>query len=75
MVLVTRRDERSVNDLDLWLYKAGSTLCRSTPNWVDIATQAWLVFGKGRNPAASNFADCLSYALARRAGLPCSIRE
>lgn len=37
---------------------------------VDTATQAWLAFGKGRNPAASNFADCLSYALARRAGLP-----
>ena len=37
---------------------------------VDLATQAWLTYGKGRHPAALNFADCLSYALAKRSGLP-----
>ena len=37
---------------------------------VDLATQAWLAFGKGRHPAALNFADCVSYALARRSGEP-----
>ena len=37
---------------------------------IDIATQAWLAFGKGRHPAALNFADCLSYALAKRSGEP-----
>ena len=34
------------------------------------ATQAWLAYGKGRHPAALNFADCLSYALAKRADEP-----
>ena len=34
---------------------------------VDLATQAWLTFGKGRHPASLNFADCFSYALAKRA--------
>jgi ribonuclease VapC len=34
---------------------------------VDLATQAWLAYGKGRHPAALNFADCFSYALAKRA--------
>ncbi len=70
MVLVTRRDERSVNDLDLWLYKAGVETIPVDAELVDIATQAWLAFGKGRHPASLNFADCLSYALARRSELP-----
>jgi hypothetical protein len=30
-----------------------------------LAMQAWLVYGKGRHPAALNFADCFSYALAK----------
>ena len=34
------------------------------------AHQAWLRFGKGRHPAALNFADCLTYATARLAGEP-----
>jgi ribonuclease VapC len=37
---------------------------------VDIATQAWLTYGKERHAAALNFADCLSYALTKRSGLP-----
>jgi ribonuclease VapC len=35
-----------------------------------IAVQAFLRFGKGRNPAALNFGDCLTYAIARLAGEP-----
>ena len=37
---------------------------------VDMATQAWLTYGKGRHPAALKLADCLSYALAKRADEP-----
>jgi len=70
MVLVARRDERSVNDLDLWLLKAGVDVIPVDSGLVDLATQAWLAYGKGRHPAALNFADCLSYALAKRSGLP-----
>ena len=33
-----------------------------------IAVQAFLSFGKGRHPAALNFGDCLTYAVARLAG-------
>ena len=32
-----------------------------------IAVQAWLQYGKGRHPAALNFGDCLSYAMAKLA--------
>jgi ribonuclease VapC len=35
-----------------------------------IAVQAFLRFGKGRNPAVLNFGDCLTYATARLAGEP-----
>ncbi|HEX7838922.1 MAG TPA: type II toxin-antitoxin system VapC family toxin [Kofleriaceae bacterium] len=30
-----------------------------------IAVEAWLRFGKGRHPAALNFGDCLTYAVAK----------
>jgi ribonuclease VapC len=30
-----------------------------------LANAAWLQFGKGRHPAALNFGDCFSYALAK----------
>jgi ribonuclease VapC len=31
------------------------------------AVEAWLRYGKGKHPAALNFGDCLSYAVARLA--------
>jgi ribonuclease VapC len=34
------------------------------------ATSSTGCYGKGRHPAALNFSDCLSYALAKRSGLP-----
>jgi len=34
------------------------------------AVDAWLRYGKGRHPAALNFGDCLSYAVARLAQEP-----
>jgi len=35
-----------------------------------LARQAFLAFGKGRHPAALNFGDCFSYALAKERGEP-----
>lgn len=34
------------------------------------ACEAFLMFGKGRHPAALNFGDCFSYALAKSRDLP-----
>ncbi len=34
------------------------------------AVRAWRRYGKGRHPAALNFGDCFTYALAEQAGLP-----
>ncbi len=35
-----------------------------------IAVSAWLNYGKGRHPAALNFGDCMSYAIAKAAEMP-----
>ncbi|MER8578500.1 type II toxin-antitoxin system VapC family toxin [Mesorhizobium sp. M1423] len=65
MVLVSRRGELA--EIDLWLRKIEADI---PVDLVDLATQGWLTYGKGHHPAALNFADCLSYALAKRADEP-----
>lgn len=67
MVLVSRRGEHALAKVDLWLRKIAADIIPVDAELVDLATQAWLTYGKGRHPAALNFADCLSYALAKRA--------
>jgi ribonuclease VapC len=37
---------------------------------LDAATTAFIRFGRGRHPAALNFGDCMSYAVASVAGMP-----
>ena len=60
MVLVSRRGEHALAEITIPV----------DADLVDLATQAWLTYGKGRHSAALNFADCLSYALAKRAKEP-----
>lgn len=66
MVLVSRRGEHALAEIDLWLKKVEADIIPIDADLVDLATQAWLAYGKGRHPAALNFADCFSYALAKR---------
>ena len=70
MVLVSRRGEHALAEIDLWLGTIEATTIPADSDLVDLATQAWLTYGKGRHSAAMNFADCLSYALAKRAKEP-----
>jgi ribonuclease VapC len=37
---------------------------------LDAAATACIRFGRGRHPAALNFGDCMSYAVASVAGMP-----
>jgi ribonuclease VapC len=37
---------------------------------VDVGRHAFNRYGKGRHPAALNFGDCFSYALAKTSGEP-----
>ena len=69
-VLVSRRGEHALAEVDLWLSKIEADIIPVDADLVDLATQAWLIYGKGRHPAALNFADCFSYALAKRADEP-----
>jgi len=41
-----------------------------TEEHFDVAADAFLRYGKGRHPAALNFGDCMSYAVAAVSGLP-----
>lgn len=70
MVLVSRRGEHALAEIDLWLHKIEAATIAVDADLADLATQAWLIYGKGRHPAALSFADCLSYALAKRADEP-----
>lgn len=70
MVLVSRRGEHALAEIDLWLKRIEAAIIAVDADLVDLATQGWLTYGKGRHPAALNFADCISYALAKRADEP-----
>ena len=70
MVLVSRRGEHALAEIDLWLGTIEANTIPVDADLVDLATQAWLTYGKGRHSAALHFAHCLSYALAKRAKEP-----
>lgn len=70
MVLISRRGEHALAEIDLWLHKIEANIIAVDADLVDLATQGWLIYGKGRHPAALNFADCISYALSKRADEP-----
>ena len=52
------------------LQESGIEVVDVTEARFGIAMEAWLRFGKGRHPAALNFGDCLSYAMAMVAQMP-----
>lgn len=70
MTLVSRFGEHVLAEIDLWLRKIGADVISVDADLIDVASQAWMTFGQGRHPASLNFADCISYALAKRADEP-----
>lgn len=70
MVLRNRRGERAQADVTKWLNRLGiQTVAFEEAHWREAVT-AFERFGKGRHPAALNFGDCLSYAVATVAKQP-----
>jgi ribonuclease VapC len=57
-------------ELDLLLYKAEIQIVAVTADQIDVGRRAFSKYGKGRHPAALNFGDCFSYALAKTSGEP-----
>jgi ribonuclease VapC len=71
MVLAGRTgDATSWADLDALIARAGMQVVPHDLNQVETAREAFLHYGKGRNPAGLNLGDCAAYALAKVLGLP-----
>lgn len=70
MVLSSRLGEDSRRLLDDFLQEMDVEVIPFTAQHYEVAVDAFERFGKGRHPAALNFGDCLTYAVARLSGLP-----
>jgi ribonuclease VapC len=68
--MVQARFDDGLEDLDDLLLSAGVRIAALDATQALAARAAWLRYGKGRSPAALNFGDCFSYALAVTTGRP-----
>lgn len=64
LVLLARHGEAGDVQLDRLIQKLGADIVPVDSEQVIAARDAALRFGRGRHPAALNFGDCFSYALA-----------
>jgi ribonuclease VapC len=70
LVLLGRYGEAGEPLLDRFLRGIGAEVVPVGDEQVTLARDAALRFGRGRHPAALNFGDCFSYALATALGEP-----
>jgi ribonuclease VapC len=68
MVLLARRGEEGIRDLDLFVARSTIEVLSVTEAHARIARDAFRRYGKGRHPAQLNFGGCMSYALAKETG-------
>jgi ribonuclease VapC len=64
MVAAGQRGPGAFAELDALLADLGVEVVAFTDHHAMIARDAFIRYGKGRHPAALNFGDCASYALA-----------
>lgn len=69
IVVDARQGPDAVRDLEL-LVEATVEVVAVDVEHARSAVATWRRFGRGRHPAALNFGDCFSYALAHLAGIP-----
>lgn len=65
IVIESRFGSEGKGDLDLFLQTAAVETISVNREQADLARDAFHRFGRGRHPAALNFGDCFSYALAK----------
>lgn len=70
MVLIGRKGERATAEVDALLNDLGIEIVAVTRQTAELARTAFARFGKSRHPAALNFGDCFSYALAAERSEP-----
>ena len=63
-------DQAAWRGLDALVRRAAMSIVPHDAELAVVAREAFLRFGTGRHPAALNFGDCASYALAKSRGLP-----
>jgi ribonuclease VapC len=68
ILLIGRRTEDAVRDLDLYLARSRMEITPFTESQALVARDAYRRYGKGRHPAQLNFGDCMAYALAKETG-------
>jgi ribonuclease VapC len=70
IVIESSRGYDGLRDFDLFLAAAGIELVPVDEEQARIARDAFRRYGKGRHPAALNYGDCFTYALAKAKALP-----
>ena len=70
MVVLGRFGDKGAAELETLLQVAAIEPAPFTVEQLRIALDACRRFGRGRHPAALNFGDCFSYALAKATGEP-----
>jgi ribonuclease VapC len=70
VVMLSRYGEHGEKEVDLFMQRLRVDVVQVDPDHAEIARSAYRRFGKGRHPAALNFGDCFSYALAIALGEP-----
>jgi ribonuclease VapC len=70
IVLEYRSSQIAIREFDLFLHSAGIEIVSVDANQADRARIAFRKYGKGRHPAALNFGDCFTHALAAVSGEP-----
>jgi ribonuclease VapC len=70
IVLEGRQGEAAGREFDLFVVRANLQIVPVDAEHAELARSAWRKYGKGRHPAALNFGDCFSYALAKSSDEP-----
>ena len=70
MVLTARLGQDARPMLFAFLRRLEAEVVPFNEEHLDAAATAFIRFGRGRHPAALNFGDCMSYAVASVAGMP-----
>ncbi|MCA9779668.1 MAG: type II toxin-antitoxin system VapC family toxin [Candidatus Eremiobacteraeota bacterium] len=70
IVALARLGQDGCDELDLLLARTNAEVRAFEPADLPLVRTAYRDFGKGRHPAALNFGDCFSYALASVTGEP-----
>lgn len=68
VVVDAQTKDKGSRQFDAFIRRAGIAIEPVTEEQAHVARQAYADFGKGRHPAALNFGDCFSYALAKVTG-------